>query len=143
MKHYLKLILYPSSINLSWIEERHTPLLKNINIMWHLVLIDKWGMAESKWSFTLLQQRNDVAYNIDKLYSTVQQSQILMREVYLQGHGCCFEWANSILTRLFSCGLRVTRNGNASEMWLTRPPLEVQSRVLTMLPVICTVYHKH
>jgi len=51
MKHYLKLILYPSSINLSWIEERCIPPLKR-NITWHLVSIDKRGMTEVKRSVT-------------------------------------------------------------------------------------------
>jgi len=49
MKQYVKLILYPSSINLSWIEQQCIPpIWRNNNITRYLVLIEKWGMAESK-----------------------------------------------------------------------------------------------
>jgi len=145
MKQYLKLILYPSLIYLFLIEEKCLPPIKrNNNIMRYLVSIDKWGMAESKWSVTLLKQRNNVTFTTDKPYLTMQQRNILAREMYSRWCGWHLEWTISLQMRLFSYGrscLRVTWNGNASGMRVTRPLLEVHLRVLVMLPVICTVYY--
>jgi len=143
MKLCIKLILYPSSINLSWIEEQHIPpIQRNNNITWYLVLIEKWGMAESKWFVTLLKQRSNVALATGKLYLTVQQRNILTRVMYSRGRGGHLKQAHSFITWLFSCGwscLRVTQNGNVSGMWVSWPPLEGNSWVLATLPMICMV----
>jgi len=110
--------------------------------MWHLASINKRGMAKSKWSVTLIQQRNDVSFTTDKLYSTVLQDKFSQEKSTREGVAVVSSKQIAYKRNYFHVGwswLCVIQNGNASKMWVPRPILKVHSRVLTMLPVICTV----
>jgi len=138
MKHYLKLILYPSSINLSWIEERHIPPLKR-NIIRHLVSIDKQGMAEVKRSVTAHSTKehrmslHHTIYSLNRAAKSNPRERNLLVRVWLSSwashqhiHVIIFVWS------VVACHTKWKCKRNAGHSTSTR------GRLAT-LPVICTV----